>query len=55
MLTFLRQGAICYLQIENVLKVLCDRLEHLIAKMSAALDVLRPVLFVKGHIEPLKL
>jgi hypothetical protein len=47
-LAFLCQGAICYLQIENVLEVLCDRLEHLIAKTSAALDVLRPVLFVKN-------
>jgi hypothetical protein len=55
MLTFLCQGAICYLQIKNVLNVLCDRLERLIAKTSAALEVLHPVLFVKGHIEPLKL
>jgi hypothetical protein len=54
-LTFLHQGAICYLRIKNVLKVLCDRLKHLIAKTSAALDKLYPVLFVKGHIEPLKL
>ncbi len=54
-LAFLWQGAICHLQIKNVLKVLCDRLECLIAKTSAALDVLHPVLFVKGHIEPLKL
>jgi hypothetical protein len=55
MLAFLCQGAICYLQIKNVLEVLCNRLEHLIAKTSAALDVLCPVLFVKGHIKPLKL
>jgi hypothetical protein len=54
MLTFLWQGAICYLQIKDVLEVLCDRLEHLIAKTSAALDVLCPVLFVEGHIKPLK-
>jgi hypothetical protein len=52
---FLCQGAICYLQIKNVLEVLCDRLERLIAKMSTALNVLHPVLFVKGHVEPLKL
>ncbi len=54
-LVFLCQGTICYLQIKNVLKVLCNRLEPLIPKMSAALDVLRPVLFVKGHIKPFKL
>jgi hypothetical protein len=54
-LAFLCQGAICYLQIKNDLEVLCDRLEHLIAKMLAALNVLCPVLFVKGHIKPLKL
>ncbi len=55
MLAFLCQGAICYLRIKNVLKVLCDRLKRLIAKTLAALDVLHPVLFVKGHIKPLKL
>ena len=52
---FLCQGAICYLQIKDVLEVLCDRLKRLIAKTLAALDVLHPVLFVEGHIEPLKL
>jgi hypothetical protein len=55
MLAFLCQGAICYLQIKNVLEVLCNRLKYLIAKMSATLDVLYPVLFVKEHIEPLEL
>ncbi len=55
MFVFLCQGAICYLQIEDVLEVLCDRLERLIAKTSAALNVLHPVLFVEGHIKPLKL
>jgi hypothetical protein len=55
MLTFLCQGAICYLQIKDVLEVLCNRLKRLIAKMSAALDVICPVLFVEGHIKPLKL
>ncbi len=53
--TFVCQGAICYLQIKDVLEVLCDRLEHLIAKRLAALDVLCPVLFVEGHIKSLKL
>ncbi len=52
---FLCQGVICYLQIKNVLKVLCDRLKRLVAKMSTALEVLCPVLFVEGHIKPLKL
>ncbi len=54
-LTFLCQGAICYLRIKNVLKVLCDRLKRLVAKTSTALDVLCPILFVEGHVEPLKL
>jgi hypothetical protein len=47
MLAFPHQGAICYLQIKNVLKVLCNRLECLVAKTLIALKVLRPVLFVK--------
>jgi hypothetical protein len=54
-LAFLLQGAICYLQIKNVLKVLCGRLEHLVAKTLTALNVLCPVLFVEGHVKPLKL
>jgi hypothetical protein len=54
-LAFLCQGANCYLQIKNVLKVLWDRLEHLIAKTLTALDVLHPFLFVEGHTQPLKL
>ncbi len=54
-LAILCQGAICYLQIEDVLEVLCNRLERLIAKMLATLDVLCPVLFVEGHMKPLKL
>jgi hypothetical protein len=55
MLTCLCQGAICYLQIKNALEVLCNRLEHLIAKMPTTLNVLCPVLFMKGHIKSLKL
>jgi hypothetical protein len=56
MLAFLCQVAICYLQIKNVLEVLCNRLERLVAKTLTALDVLPPVpLFVEGHVEPLKL
>ncbi len=55
MLMFLCQGAICYLQIKDVLEVLCDRLKRLITKTLAALDILCPVLFVEGHIKPLKL
>jgi hypothetical protein len=55
MLVFLCQGAICFLRIKNILKVLCNKLEHLVAKTLAALDVLHPVLFVEGHVEPLKL
>jgi hypothetical protein len=43
------------MQIKDVLKVLCDRLKHLIAKAAAALNLLCPVLFVEGHIKPLKL
>jgi hypothetical protein len=54
-LVFPCQGAICYLQIKNVLKVLCDRLECLVAKISTTLNVICPVLFVKGHVESLKL
>ncbi len=54
-LAFLCQGDICYLRIKNVLEVLRDRLKRLIAKTSAALDILRPVLFMKGQIKPLKL
>jgi hypothetical protein len=54
-LMFLCQGAICYLQIKDVLEVLCDRLKRLIAKPLATLNVLCPVLFVEGHIKPLKL
>jgi hypothetical protein len=56
MLAFLCKGAICYLQIKNVLEVICDRLERLLAKTSTTLDVLCPVLFVEKHtIKPLKL
>jgi hypothetical protein len=44
MLAFLCQGASCYLQIKNVLKVLCDRLKRLVAKMLTSLDILPPVL-----------
>jgi hypothetical protein len=54
-LAFLCQGVICYLQIKYVLEVLCNRLERLVAKSLTALDVLCPVLFVEGHVEPLKL
>jgi hypothetical protein len=43
-LAFLHQGAICYLQTKNVLKVLCKRLERLVAKTLTALNILRPVL-----------
>ncbi len=49
------QGAVCHLRIKNVLKVLCNRLKRLVAKTLTTLDVLCPVLFVKGHVEPLKL
>jgi hypothetical protein len=52
---FLCQGAICYLQIKNVLEVLCDRPEHLVAKTLTTLNVLSPVIFVEGHVESLKL
>jgi hypothetical protein len=55
MLAYLSQGYICFLQIKNVLKVLWDRLERLIAKTSTTLNVLCPVLFVEGLVEPLKL
>ncbi len=55
MLLFPCQGATCYLQIRNVLEILCNRLKHHVAKTSTALDVLCPVLFVKGHVELLKL
>ena len=34
------------------LKVLCKRLEHLLAKFTARVDLLRPVAPVEGHIEP---
>jgi hypothetical protein len=54
-LVLLCQGTICYLQIKNVLEVLCDRLEHLVAQTLTALDVLYPVLFVEGHVKLLKL
>jgi hypothetical protein len=54
-LVFLCQGAICYLGIKNVLQVLCNRLERLVAKMLTALKVLCPVFFVEGHVKPLKL
>jgi hypothetical protein len=52
---FLCQGAICYLKIKNVLEVLCNRLKHLVAKTLTALNILSPVIFVEGHVEPLKL
>ncbi len=52
---FFCQGAIRYLQIKDVLEVLCDRLEHLVAKTLTALNVLCPVLWVEGHVKPLKL
>jgi hypothetical protein len=40
MLVFLCKGAVCYLQVENVLKVLCDRLKRLVAKMLPTLNIL---------------
>jgi hypothetical protein len=55
MLVCLCQGAICYLRIKNVLKVLCNRLKCLAAKMLTTLNVLCPVLLMEGHAKPLKL
>jgi len=54
-LAFLCKGAVCYLQVENVLEVLCDRLKRLVPKMSPTLNILCTILRVEGHIEPLKL
>ncbi len=54
-LAFLCKGAVCYLQVENVLKVLCNRLKHLIAKTLPTLNILYTILGVEGHIKPLKL
>ncbi len=55
MFAFLSQGVICYLWIEDVLKVLCEWLERLLAKTSAAFNVLCPVFLMERHIEPFKL
>jgi hypothetical protein len=55
MLAFLCKGAICYLQIKNVLKVLCDRLKHLVTKTLPTLNIVHAILRVEGHVEPLKL
>ncbi len=55
MLAFLHKGAICYLQIKNVLEVLCNRLKHLVTKMTSTLKILCVILRVEGHIEPLEL
>ncbi len=54
-LAFLCKGAICYLQIKNVLEVLCNRLKHLVTKTLPTLNILCAILRVEGHIEPLKL
>ncbi len=55
MLAFLCYGAVCYLQVKKFLKELCNRVRHLVAKTSTALDVLCLVLRVEGHIKPLEL
>jgi hypothetical protein len=44
MLAFLCLGAICFQQIKNVIKVLCNRLKRLVTKTSTSLDILCPVL-----------
>ncbi len=55
MLVFLCKGAINYLQVEDVLKVFCNRLEHLVAKMLPTFNVLGAVLGVERHVGPLNL
>jgi hypothetical protein len=55
MLAFLCKGAICHLQIINVLKVLCNRLKRLVTKISSTLNILHAILRVEGHVKPLKL
>jgi hypothetical protein len=54
-LTFLCKGAIGYLGVEDILKVFCNRLKCLIAKVSSTLNVLCAILRVERHVEPLKL
>ncbi len=54
-IVFLRKGAIYYLQVKNVLKVLCNRLKRLTAKTQSTLNKLCAILGVEGHIKPLEL
>jgi hypothetical protein len=54
-LMFLCKGAVGYLQVENVLKVFCNRLERLVAKTLPAFNVLGAILGVERHVESLEL
>jgi hypothetical protein len=54
-LAFLRKGAICYLQVENVLEVLCNRLKCLVSKTLPTLNIFCAIHRVEGHIKSLEL
>ena len=53
LLTFLHEQAVSHLQIEDVVKILGDSCECLVAEASSALEVPGAVLLVERHVEPL--
>ncbi len=52
-LTLLREQAVGYLRIEDVVKILGNSRECLLAEALSALEVLGAVLLVERHVEPL--
>ena len=53
LLTLLCERAVGYLQIEDVVKILGNSRECLVAEASSALEVPSAVLLVERHVEPL--
>jgi hypothetical protein len=54
-LTFPCKGAISYLQVEDVLEVLCNRLKYLVTKGPPTFNILCTILRVARHVELHKL
>ncbi len=54
-LVFLCKRAIGYLRVEDVLKVFCNRLKYLVARVPPALNILGAIHGVERHVEPLEL
>ncbi len=55
LLTLLRERAIGHLQVVDVVEILTDRRECLVAETSSTLEVPIAILLMKRHIKPLDL